>query len=103
LCADQDHYLGDLTRLCTQITELQVFDHLRRLEGGPQGGGSATSFRARHLAASSSGSAARCATQSDRFALRARFRAGVGAFRVFLTLCTTCSVRTRASNSSAVS
>ncbi len=34
LCADQDRYLGDLTRLCTQVVDIKSFDHLKQLEGG---------------------------------------------------------------------
>ena len=36
LCANQDNHLADLTRLCTQITELRSFEHLRRLDGGDE-------------------------------------------------------------------
>lgn len=36
LCSDQAKYLGDLTRLCTQICELKSFPHLERLDGGTE-------------------------------------------------------------------
>jgi hypothetical protein len=36
LCADQDRYVGDLTRLCTEIVQLKSFEHLRRLDGGEE-------------------------------------------------------------------
>ena len=35
LCAAQDKHLGDLTRLCAQVTAMCSFEHLRVLDGGP--------------------------------------------------------------------
>lgn len=34
LLANQDRYLGDLTKLCASISEMTSFDHLRQLDGG---------------------------------------------------------------------
>jgi len=34
LCADQDSYLGDLTRLCNEVINIESFEHLEHLEGG---------------------------------------------------------------------
>lgn len=36
LSADQDRYVGDLTRLCTQIVAMRSFEHLRQLDGGAE-------------------------------------------------------------------
>jgi hypothetical protein len=34
LCHDQDRYLGDLTRLCSELTGITNFSHLEQLDGG---------------------------------------------------------------------
>ena len=34
LCSAQDQHLGDLTRLCAQVTAMRSFEHLRVLDGG---------------------------------------------------------------------
>ena len=36
LTQNQDQYLGDLTRLCYEVTNLRSFSHLEQLEGGEQ-------------------------------------------------------------------
>lgn len=36
LCADQDRYLGDLTKLCHEVASLDTFRHLEQLDGGAQ-------------------------------------------------------------------
>jgi len=36
LTRDQDRYLGDLTKLCYEVTNLRSFSHLEQLEGGEQ-------------------------------------------------------------------
>lgn len=36
LCADQDRYLPDLTRLATQMLEFKTFPHLAKLDGGDE-------------------------------------------------------------------
>lgn len=36
LCSDQDRYLGDLTKLCFELTALKSFRHLEQLEGGAE-------------------------------------------------------------------
>ncbi len=36
LTADQERYLGDLTRLCYEVTNIKNFSHLEQLDGGEQ-------------------------------------------------------------------
>lgn len=36
LCADQEKYLGDLTKLCFEVSSIRSFKHLEQLEGGSQ-------------------------------------------------------------------
>ncbi len=36
LCGDQDQYLGDLTRLCHEVSSIESFTHLEQLDGGEQ-------------------------------------------------------------------
>ena len=36
LCKDQDRYLGDLTRLCHELTTIKTFTHLEQLDGGAE-------------------------------------------------------------------
>lgn len=36
LCKDQDRHLGELTRLCYELTSIRTFAHLEQLEGGAE-------------------------------------------------------------------